>query len=243
MKSSRRFVIVTDSHGEHIDREAEAMFRRFVKDYKPDIRIHAGDAFDFTWLRKKASDEEQRCDIHDDLTMGLDFLRWYKPTHITWGNHDKRVWDAAASDDGKMSFLAGQIIDMVESVIGGAKTYPYCKRNGVMQFGDRRIVHGYHGGINALSQAVQVYGAVIMGHVHRVEERSVGRWDGATGNAIGCLCNLDLKYNYGTPGTLAQRHGFAFGTIANGKVHLCQAVKLESGQWQVPMLYAPSRRK
>jgi hypothetical protein len=87
----KKFVIASDSHGDMIDPKCETAILEFNKEFKPSIRIHAGDAFDFRNLRKGASDEEKASSLEDDWKMGSDFLRKYfdggKDNHYLLGNH------------------------------------------------------------------------------------------------------------------------------------------------------------
>ena len=72
---SRRFVIVADSHGDQIDPETERAILAFNADFKPQIRIHAGDLWDFRNLRRGASDDEKAHSLQDDWDAGADFGR------------------------------------------------------------------------------------------------------------------------------------------------------------------------
>ena len=42
-----RFVVAADSHGDQVDEETANALFAFCKDYRPTIRVHAGDAWDF----------------------------------------------------------------------------------------------------------------------------------------------------------------------------------------------------
>ena len=48
-----RFVVAADSHGDQVDEETANALFAFCKDYKPTIRVHAGDAWDFRNLRNR----------------------------------------------------------------------------------------------------------------------------------------------------------------------------------------------
>ena len=91
MASPKRFVAVADSHGDMIDEESEKAVLAFISDFKPSVRVHLGDAFDFRCLRRGASDEEKADSLEDDWQMGTDFLRKFyeggKENAYLRGNH------------------------------------------------------------------------------------------------------------------------------------------------------------
>ena len=75
MKSKpRRFVVASDNHGDMADATATEALFAFIEDYKPEIRIHAGDNWDFRNLRKGASDDEKAASLEDDWDCGARFL-------------------------------------------------------------------------------------------------------------------------------------------------------------------------
>ncbi len=87
----RPFTICGDSHGDMIDSKARKAFLDFCDAYRPDIRIHLGDAIDFRGWRKGASPEDKAESMQRDYDMGMQFLRDMGATVWLWGNHDKRV--------------------------------------------------------------------------------------------------------------------------------------------------------
>lgn len=212
---SKRFVAVFDTHGDLIDRKAEKAFFEFLADFKPEIRVHGGDAFDFRWARRKATETEQRERIGADLAEGLDFLKRYKPTKFLRGNHDERVWDFVnESDDDKLVMLCGNIIEKVQAAIGrNCEMFPYERRKGVLRLGHLKIIHGYHAGITAARQAAQIYGSVLQGHAHTVDVAAVGSLERRVGRVCGCLCNLDMPYMRANAASLRHAHGWAYGLL------------------------------
>lgn len=231
----KRFIVVSDNHGTHVDESAQAAFFEFLKAWKPDIRVHAGDCFDVAAWRKGASEEERRESLSADIDEGCAFLSRLRPTHWLRGNHDERIYDAAVSDVGDRSDLAMKLIDgPINTAIKHAKVYPYCKRNGVMKLGHLKIIHGYHSGVQAARMAAQVYGSVLMGHIHAIDQFSIPGIERRIGRAIGCMSILDQQYNRAQAGTLRQQHGFGYGFIlGNGEYVYYQAEKNESG-WYLP---------
>lgn len=226
-----RFVIVSDSHGDLIDQDTEWELNHFLADFKPAIRIHAGDVFDFRWLRRKASEQEQREAIHPDIVAGIEFLKRYKPQYVVWGNHDQRVFDGMLSDKGPMSALCTAILERIDAAMRGAVALPYDKRS-VLALADLRITHGIYGGKEALKQTMDTTAGdgttVIMGHLHRLEYRRRINTGGGGGFICPCLCQLDLPYNSVTPSALAQATGWLFGEIRDGRAYVQSRIVKES---------------
>lgn len=233
-KTAIRWVAAGDNHGDELDLKAVDAFHGFVKEYKPDIRVHLGDAFNFASLRKNCSDAESRMRLGDDLAAGCEFMDKYKPTHWLRGNHDERIYDAYKGDEGPKADLAYSFTKEIESAIGKAEMFPYNKRDGVLRLGHLKLIHGYHSGITAARQAALVYGAVIMGHVHTIDHYSVPGLERRVGRAVGCLCKLDLDYNRAQANTLRQAHGWAYGLLFPGGDYTVWQAEQVGGQWHIP---------
>jgi hypothetical protein len=62
MKTNKliKIVAVGDNHGDMVDAESFNAVKEFIKDYKPDVRVHLGDCFDF---RSLASRSRERCRV------------------------------------------------------------------------------------------------------------------------------------------------------------------------------------
>lgn len=230
----QRWCAAFDNHGSEQDETAVRAFFEFVEWFKPTIRIHGGDCFNVSALRKGASDEEKREPIRDDIDAGLNFIGKYKPTIFLRGNHDERIWDACESDDGKLADFAGYLLTDIKEALKDAQVYPYDKRAGVLKLGHLKLIHGYHSGITAARMAAQIYGSVVMGHIHAVDQFSIPGLERRIGRSAGCLCNLSMKYNRAQANTLRQSHGFAYGLLLpNGEYVYWQAEKV-GGKWFLP---------
>ena len=217
-----------------LDPVAARAFFDFLKWFKPQIRVHLGDAFDFRALRRGAGDEEKREPVQADVDAGLDFMGKMKPTAFLRGNHDERLWDFASNNRNQLlqDFCAGYVSKISKSV--NCPILPYDKRQGVHQIGRLKVIHGYNTGIYAARMAAQAYGSVIMGHVHRVDSMPIPGVEPREGRAIGCLCKLDMDYNRAQLNTLAQAHGFAYGLVfPNGNYSIWQARDID-GAWVFP---------
>ena len=235
MASTQRFIIAFDTHGDMADPGAVAVFKQFCDDWKPDIRIHGGDAFDFRPLRGGASAEEKNEGLTEDVEAGLDFLKWFRPHHFLLGNHDYRlirsITDAAS---GTLRDHCRLLHDSILDSLPDTQFIPYGKRQGVLQLGNFRVIHGYHSGIYSARMAAQLYGNVIMGHVHAPTYFESPHIDGATGYSSGSLCKLDMDYNIGHPNTLRQAHGFVYGVISPSGKTVPYASKCSDGVWYLP---------
>lgn len=234
MPKPRKFIAVSDNHGHHYEPRACAAMFDFLKSWKPDLRIHLGDCFDMTALRRGASDDDKRTPLSDDVAAGCDFLRKFSPTHFLRGNHDERLWDLLDVDDAKLSEYALKLVDEIRDAIGDAKMLPYHKRNGVLKIGKLSFIHGYHSGLNAARMAAQVFGSVLMGHVHTIDQFSVPGLEPRIGRAIGCMCQVDATYNRAQANTLRQTNGFSYGFIfPSGHYQVFQAEGI-AGTWYMP---------
>jgi hypothetical protein len=243
-----RFCYVSDTHGDQIDRGAASIFREWMQDWKPTIRIHGGDAMDLRWLRSRASDQERVEAIQDDITSGCEFLRWYKPTVFLKGNHDDRLDRARESFVGSVRALAEDIQGDIDHAIGDkCRVLSYDKRLGVFKLGDVSFIHGFGGGIGSARRAGMVYGKVVQGHLHCVENIAIERHERGFAMVAGCLCKLDMSYASAHLTALRHAHGWVYGVVRRGGgVSLWQAHE-NGGAWILPsemrQWHAPSSSK
>jgi UDP-2,3-diacylglucosamine pyrophosphatase LpxH len=228
-----RWCACFDTHGDQVDALALEAFKSFVSWWKPQIKIHGGDAWDFRWLRRSASDEEKAESVAEDFESGLDLLKWYKPDVFLWGNHDDRLRRLMDSSHGAQRELAGQWLDRISVELRDTKHYPYCKRRGVHVLKDFSFIHGYGHGMNAARDAANVYGNVVMGHTHRIDSVRVTSREDKYGYTAGCLCILDMDYTRPNMGTLRHAHGWVYGVVAGGRCIVWQARKY-GNVWVLP---------
>ena len=92
MSILKRFIVCGDNHGNLVCEESIKKFFEFSANWNPHYRIHLGDLWDFSALRRGASAEEKMLGISDDYQAGINFLDRYKPHFLTLGNHDDRIW-------------------------------------------------------------------------------------------------------------------------------------------------------
>lgn len=228
-----RFVVATDSHGDMQDSETCDAIIEFNRFYRPTIRVHAGDAFDFRNLRRGASDEEKADSLEDDWRMGSDFLRRFfdggTRKRFLRGNHDERIYDFRRNASGLVRDYAAEGIKRLEGLMRkcGAKMLPYDAALGVVKIGKLSVLHGYHAGVSACRQHAAIYGNCIFGHVHTIESSPVASLLPAEARSIGCACIRDMDYINRKTGKLRWGQGWAYGVVyPDGSYTLFQARKI-----------------
>jgi hypothetical protein len=226
----RRFMVVGDTHGDMADGRSVKAALDFAADFKPEIRCHLGDAYDFRNLRKGASDDEKAASLADDWEAGTDFLRAFfdggKENVFLRGNHDERMWHFARSATGVLRDFANDGIKRIEGVVrqARARMLPYDSALGIYALGKLTVIHGYHHGVGACRQHASIYRNSIFGHVHTIESSAVASLEPAEARSIGCLCKRDMDYVNAKTGKLRWGQGFAYGLLfEDGTYHLQQA--------------------
>jgi predicted phosphodiesterase len=239
-----KFLVCSDIHGIEADKRATDACLDFCNDFKPDIRVIAGDLWDFASIRKGADEDERKLSMRDDYDAGAEFARRFfnggKRNHLMLGNHDVRVWDLAESTDGARADLAQMMIDDIKRLTAQCKAtmWPYDSREGVLEIGHLNVVHGFHTGMSACAAHSRIYGNVIFGHVHSIESFQTPGLKQKEARAIGCLCNLNPGYANRKTGKLRWAHGWAAGQVyADGTYTLWQIRNVEG------KFYAPTEIK
>jgi hypothetical protein len=233
----RRFVIVSDIHGSLMDERACEAAISFTRDFKPDIRVIAGDLWDFAAIRRGASEDERKLSMKDDYDAGRTFANTFfrgdGEKHLMLGNHDVRAFDLCHSPDGVRRDLG---IDMVKNIqgvarINGAKLWPYDARTGVLDLGHLRVVHGYHTGASACAHHSRIYGNVVFGHIHSIESFQTPGLKQQEARSIGCLCSLNPDYANRKTGKLRWAHGFAYGWLFSDGTYQINQVRNVEGSF------------
>jgi hypothetical protein len=232
-----RFLAVFDNHGDKANKSAVEKALKFSGTWKPQIRIHGGDNWNFVPLRRKATEDERHQSLKEDFEAGMHFLDRYKPTHFLRGNHDERLWELAERGQGIEADYALKGIAEIEAELKAIKCamLPYHKRLGLLRLGHLKILHGFACGVYAARQTALVYGSTLFGHIHAIDEHAIPGLDRRVSRACGCLCELDMDYNARQPNTLRQAHGFAYGVVdmKAGNYHVWVAEEV-GGKWVLP---------
>jgi hypothetical protein len=145
------------------------------------------------------------------------------------------VWDAASTDDGKIADFASYLILDIKDALGtDCIMLPYDKRKGVYRIGHLKIIHGYNAGVTAARIAGQVYGSVIMGHVHTIDQYSLPGLERRIARVGGCLARLDMTYNRAHLQTLRQAHGWCYGLLMPNGAYTCWQAEEVNGKYYLP---------
>ena len=216
---SRKFVVAGDNHGDMQDDESVSALMRFLAEFEPEIRIHAGDNWDFRNIRRGATDDEKAGSLQEDWEAGADFMRRFfrggHENHFLRGNHDERLWYLRENCAGLVRDYAHDAVKRVESLVRGcrAKMLPYDSARGILRIGELTVLHGYHAGIGACRQHAAIYGNCLLGHVHTQESAPVPSIEPAEARSIGCLCKRDMDYMNAKTGKLRWAQGWAYGQL------------------------------
>lgn len=214
----RKIAICTDTHGDKRNARAVSLFKTFVDEYKPELRLHLGDWLNAEAFRNGAAEHERRVSLKSDYTEAFRFFEWYKPTHLLDGNHDDRLPLYAKHSPGPLADYVTDILAQTDTLLGkfGTVHLPYDKRKGVLKIGQLKALHGFFAGVSAPQQHARAFGSSVFGHTHRFSAVSVpGAHSGgrSVARGIGCLCDLDMEYNSRHVDTLSQAQGWAYGVM------------------------------
>ena len=218
-----RWVAAGDTHGDMIDREAEAALLEYCRDYRPSIKIHLGDALDARSLRRGVgNDAESAESLNDDLSAFASHMGRFKPDVYLWGNHEARI-DSLISSSGSalVRDYCSDLKDKVNRIArkaGATTILPYHAERGVYRLGAVAFVHGYAHGLNATAEQGRHYadrgGALIHGHTHTLQQVNLTKHEGGAAFSAGCLCLKDeMAYASARLATSRWGSGFASGWI------------------------------
>ena len=191
-----KFVAVGDNHGDMIDTDVESEFYKFLKWFKADEVIHLGDNYDFRSIRSGAGDREQNESLVADVKAGNRFIKRISPTAFLNGNHDDRLNQIIknSTDAMKVDYCINlkNFMNNTLKSVGCKKIYEYHAEDGVHTLGNIKFCHGYSCGVRAVEEHAIHYadkgGAVIIGHLHSIQQINARKHGGAVGFSGGCLC-------------------------------------------------------
>lgn len=230
-----KFVAVGDTHGDMIDHDVAKEFYKFLRSYKPDEVIMLGDGFDFRSIRKGAGKKEESESLVEDVKQGKRFISRANPTVWLNGNHDDRLDQII--EESTSGMLKDYCFDLKQDIQnhlkanGCKKIYPYHADLGVYKLGKIKSVHGYSCGTRAVEEHAIHYadqgGALLMGHLHTIQQVNSRRHGGAVGFSGGCLCRIkDMGYAKNRLATSKWGHGWLYGFVQGNDWKVWQAHKV-----------------
>lgn len=223
MSKPIKFVAFGDSHGDMVDMEAADALRQFIADYRPDVRVHLGDAYDFRSLRRGVGNDAEAAEsLKDDLEQGEWFMKLTRPNVYLWGNHEARL-ESLIHGSGS-ALVRDYCTDIKERInrtakkVGAKTILPYHAEQGVWRLGQVAFIHGYAHGLNATAEQGRHYadrgGALIHGHTHTLSQVNLTKAEGGAAFSAGCLCQKEaMAYAAHRLATSRWGSGFVAGWV------------------------------
>lgn len=232
-----KFVFASDNHGELGDSDSLAALFAYCKDFKPDIRIGGGDHFDCAALRKGAMDEMEGVrSINDDMAAGKDFLSRFRPTHVTWGNHEYRLENLARSH--RSSVVRDFCADKFEEINraarkGGAKTILPYRRDKPLRIGPITTHHGIGSDLTKMGMFYGSEGGLFLcGHGHTGQQVNLPKFGRGAAYMAPALAQLDLlEYSENRLNAAKHNNGFIAGWFKGTEWKAWIIHKLGDGKW------------
>lgn len=223
----RRIMAVGCSHGDYIDPIAEEGVLEFSRRWKPHVRVHLGDAWDFACLRSGARGNSEDVDRARDATPDMDraavFLRKFRPTHFLFGNHEARVVELCEHWQATTKMLARKVYEDITGVLSrvGAKYRDTWDARTWFRFGDYKFLHGFLFGAYYLRDTARAVGNCVIAHAHRPGIARAERDDGARALSPGCLRSFETAgYAKARASTLAWGTGVVWGEFDDSHAYL-----------------------
>lgn len=222
-------IAMGDNHGHLACPDTLDAIMEGVRRYKPKWRVHLGDNWDMTCLRKGVDrDSKEAIDnLEEDLDAGISWIRRYQPTHFLFGNHEWRAFELSQSTDSmSKAKKAMNVIDKMKRelrAVGCKIIKPYDVRYGKVTIENVDFIHGFSHGRNALLQDWGTYGTpghgFAMGHLHREEQLNYQHINGGAAFLCGCAMDIDqASYALRRSATLRWQNGF-LRFVTNGKTY------------------------
>lgn len=237
MSKLTKFIFASDNHGELGDEDSLSALYAYRKDFKPDICVGGGDHYDCAALRKGAMDEMEGVrSLKDDFDAGKDFFARYRPTHVTWGNHEYRLESMARAN--RSSVVRDFCSDRFDEINRharkcGAKTIVPYRRDKPIRVGPFTFHHGIGSDLTkmGLFWATQG-GCVIVGHGHTGQQVNLPKFGRGAAFMSPCLGRLDA-FDYSENRLTAAKHnnGFIAGWFKGDEWKAWIIHRLGDGKW------------
>jgi hypothetical protein len=223
MSKWRRVMAVGCSHGDYVHPTIHKQVIEFRKRFNPEIRFHLGDIVDTTPFRSGArGTKDETRSTRDDQAAAIKLIREYEPTHLSWGNHDWRLYEALEHQNGIVRDLAKDIWDRLNGELGPCKTVPYDIEDGWFKLYGRAWGHGYMYNLSAVRDHAEMNGLpTVMAHLH-APQMTEGRTIKDTPSfCVGAMADdRNLKYGRRRRNSLTHGHGIVYGEVSAEESHL-----------------------
>jgi len=235
-------IAMGDNHGHLACDDTLDAIMEGVSRYKPKVRVHLGDNWDMTCLRKgiENGSKEAIDNLREDMDAGIKWIRRYRPTHFLFGNHEWRVYDLLHNTDSMSKARKAQdVIDEMKRelrAVGCKVIKPYDVRDCKITIEGIDFIHGMSHGKNALLQDQATYGTpgngFAMGHLHREEQLNYQHIEGGAAFLCGCAMDISLaNYALRRSATLRWQNGFLRFVTDGKKYKGYQIHRWDSKHW------------
>lgn len=225
MSKWKRVMAVGCSHGDLVHPAIRQQVLDFRKRFKPDIRFELGDMVDTACFRRGArgtSDEAK--DPRNDQAAALAWLKEYEPTHISWGNHDWRLFEAQNHPTAIVATLAKSMWTALTDTAAKlkAKTVPYDIEDGWHCLYGRAWGHGFMYNMQAVRDHAEMLGLpVVMAHLHAPQQVGGRTVKDTPSFCVGAMADdRNLTYGRRRRQSLTHGHGIVFGEVSENESHL-----------------------
>lgn len=221
----KRFVAIGCSHGHLADEIACAAALAFVADYKPQTRIHLGDAVDMTAFRGGAKGTaDEAASIAPDLRAGLTFLEQFRPTILLNGNHEDRLVKDSFHPNALRAHAAACILNDIRQLADKMRCQyvdHYDINRSWVTLGDTKLLHGFFFNEMAIRDHAEHFGKCIIAHLHTVGMAAGRRTDHPHAWCVGTLANIPaMAYAKTRRATARWSAGLAFGEYNDKECHV-----------------------
>jgi predicted phosphodiesterase len=218
----KRILIGTDFHLKEGDDPVPAylLFKKFMKDWKPDLFLNLGDVGDWDFISVFSKGVMAKLNAksfrgeYDVIERELDYWQKYsKKVVLLSGNHDERVY---ATID-RNTTLKGLVEYENMLKLGERGVDFYRDTQQPYQIGKLWAIHGWYYNQNHAKKHLDVFsGNIVYGHLHASQTASkvlaatkqeIQAW------SLPCLCDKAPEYMNGSPS--GWQHGFAVAYLSD----------------------------
>lgn len=230
----RRVMAVGCSHGDLVHPGIRKQVLAFKAKFAPEVRFELGDLIDTACFRGGAAGTaDEAKDPRDDHAAALRWMSEYEPTHITYGNHDWRLYALRTHPKAIVAALAGNMWDTIVAKAKSlrAKTAPYDIEHGAIELGGTAWLHGMVYNMQAVRDTAEMYGMpIVMAHLHTPQQVE-GRTVKATPSfCVGAMADDErLEYGRRKRNSLTHSHGVIFGEVSDSRCKLWLARAPKNG--------------